>query len=106
MPLRDLNGKGSIMASTLGVHSSLTNAPSPAHLPPPAPDGNLWPERGTAFLFSPGYPSYTQGLQTSWSLIVEGNFSYVMTETLWSETSRQFLNLEVLGQLDTRDWRG
>lgn len=90
-PLRDLNGKGGITPLPCVC---ILFYPAPLTLSHPLPpDGNLWPERGTAFLFVFQRPS--------WSITVEGNFSYKMTETLWSETSRQFFNLKVLSQFDT-----
>lgn len=79
------------------------------HLPITHPlhsTGNLCPRNETVFLLLYGNPSYTPGLQTSWPVVVKVSFSYIMIETLWSETSRHFFNLEILRQLGAKDWWG
>lgn len=64
--------------SNFAVHFSLSNAPPLVPLPTPARHWKPLARSGTAFLSSPGHPSYSPGLQTFWPVIVKGNISYIM----------------------------
>ena len=106
LPSETLMGREASGLLPLWLLLSLTSVSSLAHVPSLALHWKPLARRGAAFLFFPGYPSYTPGLQTSWPVIVKGDFSYIMIKTLWSETSRHFFSLEVLRQLRGRDWWG
>lgn len=101
-PHRDQTGRGAsgpLLLVCIWVRPVASNVPISLCWKPLA-------RKAAAFLCCPGYPSYASGLPTSWPVILKGNFSFIMMETLWCETCRHFFNLEVLRQLRARDWWG
>lgn len=106
LPSATLRGREWSGPPLLSHSVCLTSVSPPACLPSWALFWKPLAWTGAAFLFFPGSPSYTPGLQPSWPVIGKGNFSHVMMETWWSETSRCIFSLQVLRQLGARDWSG